>query len=218
MATTALVDKNSIDLGRKVIAALSRSGIPVAVGLWAFASQSEEWQLTIATPLVDELGPLAAYGRVQKALQKTGIENEFPLRRIFLRSPKDRVLRLLQKESRALESLGHEDYRQVNASIEGSYVEEAYLYAGSIDILLMEEPRGGMGGKYSVIYCPGSGGSAVPDRRVQGLGELRNLLDRELGIRSEIVERAIRDLAETGNAAIPNVQLKYSKLKRLRLA
>ncbi|MFI5103048.1 MAG: hypothetical protein ACHP9V_06735 [Terriglobales bacterium] len=218
MATTALVDKGSIDLGRKVIAALGRAGIPVAVGLWAYASESEEWQLTIATPLVDEVGPLAAYGKVQKALQKTGVADEFPPRRIFLRSPKDRVIRSLQKESRALENLGREDYRLVNASIEGSFVEDAYLYTGSIDIICTNEPRGNAEGKYSVIYVPGSGGGLARDVPVQGLGRLRDFLEREIGVHREIVDHAIRDLAENGNAAIPNVQLKPSKLKRLGLA
>jgi hypothetical protein len=56
---------------------------------------------------------------------------------------------------------------------------------------------------------------AVP---VQGLGRLRDFLEREIGIHREIVDHAIRDLAENGNAAIPNVQLKPPKLKRLRLA
>ena len=141
MATATLVDKSSIDLGRKVIAALSRAGIPVAVGLWAFTSEAEEWRLTIATSLVDELGPSAANGKVRKALQKAGVEDEFPLMRIFLRSPRDRVLRTVQTESRALGNLGREDYRLVNASIEGSFIEDAYLYTGFLDIL-RESPRG----------------------------------------------------------------------------
>ncbi len=218
MATTALVDKSSIDFGRRVIAALHRAGIPVTVGLWAFAPDSEEWQLTIATPLVDEVGPLAAYGRVHKAIRKAHVEGQFPLRGIFLRSPKDRVIRSLQKESRALENLGREDYRLVNASIEGSFVEDAYLYTGSIDIIRTNEPRGNVEGRYSVIYVPGSGGGVAREVPVQGLGRLRDFLEREIGIYREIVDHAIRDLAENGNAAIPNVQLKPSKLKRLGLA
>ena len=116
-----------------------------------------------------------------------------------------------------MENLGHEDYRLVNASIEGNFVEDAYLYTGSIDIIRTNDPRGSVEGKYSVIYCPGSGGGAVPDRTVQGSRELRSFLEQEIGIHREMVERAVKDLAETGNAAIPNVQLKHSKLKRLGL-
>lgn len=214
MATTALVDRNSIDLGRKVIAALSRAGIPVAVGLWAFTSEAEEWRLTIATSLVDELGPLAAYGKVRKALQKAGVEDEFPLMRIFLRSPKDRVLRSLQKESRALGNLGHEDYRLVNASIEGSFVEDAYLYTGFIDIL-RESPPGSAQEKYLVIYTSGTGGAA-PLVRVRGSEQLRDIIERKKG--REVAESALRELAEKGDTVIPNVQFKPSELKRLGLS
>lgn len=214
MATTALVDGSRIDLGRRVIAALSRAGIPVAVGLWAFTSEAEEWRLTIATPLVDELGPLAAYGKVRKALQKSGVEDEFPLTRIFLRSPKDRVLKSLQKESRALGDLGHEDYRLVNAAIDRSFVEDAYLYTGFLDIL-RESPPGSSHEKYLVVYTPGCGGTA-PLARVHGLDQLRDLLERKKG--REVAERTLRELAEKGDAVIPNVQLKPSELKRLGLA
>jgi hypothetical protein len=215
MATTALVDKNSIDLGRKVIAALSRAGIPVTVGLWAFASQSEEWQLTIATPLVDELGPLAAYGKVQKALQKTGVEDEFPLRRIFLRSPKDRVLRLLQKESRVW---GREDYRLVNASIEGSFVEDAYLYAGFIQI--NQRQRKTNSPVYDVFYAPYDGPRGmVPDPKIiQGSDRLRYFLKNILHMSEGAVESALRDLDERGSTTVPNVELKNKDLRRLGLA
>jgi hypothetical protein len=215
MATSALVDKTSIDLGRRVIAALNRQGIGVAVGLWAFASQSEEWQLTIATSLVDELGPLAAYGKVQKALQKARIEDEFPLRRIFLRSPKDRVLQSLQKESRALE---REDYRLVNASIEGSFVEDAYLYRGFIDITESENIRSRRAeSTYFVTYAPYSGpGDATV--RVDGVNNLRDLLLSKLHISPNVTESTLSELSAKKAASIPNVQLRARDLKRLRPA
>jgi hypothetical protein len=215
MATTALVDKNSIDLGRRVIAALSRANIPVSVGLWAFVSESEEWRLTIATPLVDELGPLAAYGKVRKALEKAGVGDEFPLRQIFLRSPKDRVVRQLQKERKALGNLGHEDYRLVNASIEGSFVEEAYLYTGFIDIL-RESPPGSAQEKYLVIYTPAAGGTA-PLIRVRGLEQLRDMLERKIGLRRDVSLVALRELDERGDTVIPNVLLRPSDLRRVGL-
>lgn len=211
MATTTLVDKNSIDLGRRVIAALSRAGIPVALGLWAFTSEPEEWRLTIATPVVDELGSLAAYGKVRKALQKAGIESEFPLMHVFLRSPKDRVLRSLQKESQALANLGREDYRLVNASIEGSFVEDAYLYTGFLDILRVP---GSAQERYLVIYTPGTGGTA-PGGQVRELGQIRELIERKKG--REFADSVFRELSEKGDVVVPNMQLKASELKRLGL-
>ena len=168
----------------------------------------------IATPLVDKKGPLAAYSEVNRALQKEGVFDDIPLRRIFLRSPSDKVLKGLERESKAVPQ---EAFRVVNEQIAGSFVEDAYLYAGSIDIL-SHKSRGSAEEKYSVIYIPGSGGGAAPSVRVEGVGQLRELLEQEIGIRREIVECAIRDLAEKGDAAIPNVQLKHSALKRLGLA
>ena len=78
----------------------------------------------VATPLVDAKGPLAAYGEVNKALQKEGVFDDAPLRRIFLRSPNDKVLRSLEKESKAVPQ---EAFRVVNEQIAGNFVEDAYV-------------------------------------------------------------------------------------------
>ncbi len=214
MATASLVS-HDIEIGRRIVAALTRASIPVTVYLWAFIPQLQEWQFMIATPLVDRKGPLAAYGEVNRALQKEGVFDDIPLRRIFLRSPSDRVLKFLERESK---TVPQEAFRVVNEQIAGDFVEDAYLYTGSIDIHRTGEPRESAEGKYRVIYAPGSGGGAVPSVQIQGLGKLRNFLEREIRIPPEIVERAIRDLAEKGDAAIPNVLLKHSELKRLGLA
>jgi hypothetical protein len=213
MATAALVS-HDIDIGRRIVAALTRASIPVTVYLWAFIPQLQEWQFMIATPLVDIRGPRAAYGEVDKALQKDGILEEIPLRRIFLKSPNDKVLKSLERESKAVTQ---EAFRVVNEQIGGNFVEDAYLYAGSIDIFSEKTP-GNVEDKYSVIYIPGFGGGSVPSVQVRGLAQLRDLLERRIRVRTELVDRAVRDLANDGDAAIPNVQLKHSELKRLGLA
>lgn len=79
-----------------------------------------------------------------------------PLRRIFLRSPNDRVLKSLEKQSRVVPQ---ESFRIVNEQIAGNFVEDAYLYTGSIDIIRFENSRGAVPDKYSVIYLPYSGGA-----------------------------------------------------------
>ena len=119
MATAALVN-NDIEVGRRIVAALARAAIPVTIYLWAFIPQLQEWQFMIATPLVDTKGPLAAYGEVNKALQREHIFDDAPMKRIFLRSPNDRVLKSLERESRAVP---HEAFRVVNEQIAGSFVE-----------------------------------------------------------------------------------------------
>ena len=80
-----------------------------------------------------------------------GIVDDITLTTVFLRSPNDRVLKALEKESRAVP---HETFRVVNASIAGRFVEDAYLYQGSIDILGLASARVGSSNKYSVVYLP----------------------------------------------------------------
>ncbi|MGA8761736.1 MAG: hypothetical protein WB562_02515 [Candidatus Sulfotelmatobacter sp.] len=214
MVTATLVN-NDIEIGRRIVAALTRASIPVTVYLWAFIPQLQEWQFMVATPLVDTKGPLAAYGEVNKALQREGIFDDIPLRRIFLRSPNDRVLKSLERESRAVPQ---EAFRVVNEQIAGNFVEDAHVYSGSIDIM-QSEPRGGAEQQYLVIYTPYSGpGGAVPTVRVQGREQLREFLERRIGIRREVVDNTLRELVEKGDGVIPNVQLKRSELRRLDLA
>ena len=215
MATAALVNQD-IEVGRQIVAALTRAAIPVTVYLWAFIPQLEEWQFMIATPLVDTKGPLAAYGEVNKALRKEGFLGEVPLRRIFLKSPNDRVLRSLEKESKAVPQ---EVFRIMNEQIAGSFVEDAYVYSGSLDILRSEPVRDDAEPRFLVVYAPYSGlGGAVPSVQLEGTEELREFLQRKVGIRRDVVDRALRDLSESGNSAIPNVQLRHHELKRLGLA
>jgi hypothetical protein len=211
MATAKLVESD-IEIGRQIVATLTRASIPVRLYLWAFIPQIQEWQFIVATPLIDTKGPLAAYGDVNKALQKEGVFEDVPMRRIFLKSPNDRVLKALEKESRAVP---HEDYRVVNAPIMGSFVEDAYVYTGFIHVVQLrnyspDHP------KYSVMYVSYPGG-LVPSVTIDGPQQLRTFLGDQLHIHQESIESALRNIGKRGNAAIPNVELKTGELKRLGL-
>jgi hypothetical protein len=206
---------SDIEIGRQIAAALTRANIPVSVYLWAFVPQLQEWQFIVATPLVDSKGPLAAYGEVNKVLRKEGLFDETPRRRIFLRSPNDRVLKSLEKESRAVPQ---ESFRIVNEQIAGNFVEDAYLYTGSLDIVRFENSRGVVPNRYSVIYLPYSGGGAVPSRQIDGVEGVKEFLESHLlHLRKDAAESALKELTASGSASIPNVQLKTQELRRLGL-
>jgi len=215
VATATLVGSD-IEIGRRIIGALTRAKIPVTVSLWAFVPQLQEWQFMIATPLVDTKGPLAAYREVNKSLEKEGVFEDAPLRRIFLRSPSDRVLKSLEKQSRAFPQ---EAFRVVNEEIAGNFVEDAYLYSGSIHVVQLENSRGMVPGKYSVIYAPYSGpGGAVPSVRLDSLETLAAFLIEKLHINQSSLDAALEELAHKGSTSIPNVQLRPQELRRLGLA
>jgi hypothetical protein len=207
MATTTLVD---LDIGRKIIVALAQANIPISVALWAYVPQIDEWQFLIATPLVDSRGPKAAYERVLRTLHDAGMDSQLPWRRIFLRSPKDPVLRSLEKQTE--------------------------IPDGSIIITEFETiPRGGPR-TYYVTYDPYPGetfralNEPVGDRFVEdayvygktwiaaGLDDLRTLLSKLLHLSHDIVESAIQEVSAKKSASIPRVRLQPRDLKRLRPA
>lgn len=214
MATTALVNSD-IEVGRRILAALTRASIPVTVSVWAFVSDLQEWRFIVATPIVDTRGPLAAYAEVNKALQKEGFSDDTHLRNIFLKSPSDKVLKALEKESRVVP---FEEFRVVNAPIAGSFVEDAYVYSGFIHIVRLTNHRVN-NPVYSIIYAPYEGpGGAVPSVRQEGDERLREFLMNRLRIDERSIEIAIRNLGQRGNATIANVQLKSEELRRAGLA
>src|SRR5579863_9206235 len=206
MATAALVNRD-IEIGRRIVAALTRANVPVTVYLWALVS--EEWLFIVATPLVDSKGPLAAYDQVNRALQRAGVLADVPRQMIFLMSPNDPELKALEKQSRVMPQ---EAFRVVNASIAGRFVEDAYLYAGFIYIVKLHQ-RGDRS-TYSVIYAPYSGpGGLVPSVKIDGIENLKEFLGTKLHVRSEVVESAIGELATKDSSTITNVQLRKLELK-----
>jgi hypothetical protein len=213
MATAALVN-NDIEIGRRIVAALTRASIPVNVYLWAFIPQLQEWQFMIATPLVDTKGPLAAYGEVNKVLQREGIFDDTPLRRIFLRSPNDRVLRVLEKQSRAVPQ---EAFRVVNEQISGNFVEDAYVYGGSIFIAKSGSSGPNQSEYYSVMYTPRSGPRPPAPPLRKDIEGVRQFLEKELHMDKHSADLQIAKLGAGQSALIP-VSLTPARMRALELA
>jgi hypothetical protein len=208
MATAALVDKD-LDIGREILRTLTKNGFPLTVAFWAFVPQSGEWQLFIATPLVDSKGPKAAYDEVLGILHDAGMDPYLPWRKLFLRSPKDPVLKNLEKQ-RGLR--------------------------GSIDIVESENIPRGVPSSYYITYVPYSDetqrtfNETVGDRFVEeayvygkmwsvtGLDHLRELLSKFLHLSQEVTESVVEGLSLRKKASIRGVQLQPRDLKRLRSA
>ena len=206
MATAALVDRD-LEIGREILIALAQANIPVNVAFWAYVSQIAEWQFLIATPLVDSKGPRTAYDQVLRVLRDAGIDRHVPWRRIFLRSPKDPVLKSLEKQTAmpngwieiveypnipkgrsnkyyvTYTSYPSEVSRSLNEAVAGRFIEDAYLY-----------------GKMWIVT---------------GLNDLREFLSK-VHLNHSVVDSAIEELSRKKTASIPNVRLRAQDLKRLR--
>lgn len=57
-----------IDEGQRLLETLRRNRFPITSALWHYIPDSLEWRLVIVSSAVEHSGPMAAYGRVQRAL------------------------------------------------------------------------------------------------------------------------------------------------------
>lgn len=125
MVETALVERE-IALGQVVTEALDCSGLDVRASLWQYMPDVADWWLVIATPLVDEEGPLAAYAWISKVLRQREFNDQLPLRRVSAVSPKEPLVRAL---SRAISTApGPAGIYLRNNMIDGVFIEAALVY------------------------------------------------------------------------------------------
>jgi hypothetical protein len=71
MDTVTLVE-SQIDDGEMLLDRLGAEGFVVRAACWVKPVEEDRWSLYIATPAVDERGPLAAYGEVLRVLRSLG--------------------------------------------------------------------------------------------------------------------------------------------------
>jgi hypothetical protein len=209
MATAALVDRD-LDIGRKILVVLAQANIAVNVAFWAYVPQISEWQFFIATPLVDSKGPKAAYEQVLRTLHDAGMDPQLPWRRIFLRSPKDPVLRFLEKQTEIPDgSISITEFGTIPRGTPSAYYVTYAPYPGETSRIL-NQPVGDRFIEDAYVY--GKMWIAT------GLDGLRGLLLKLFRLNHDIVESTIEEVSERKTASIPNVRLHPRDLKRLRPA
>lgn len=187
----ATLVRSDLDIGGRVMVALSRARIPVTLIDWNYVPQLDEWQLIIATPWYDSRGPRETATRVFSALQSEGIYSEVPLLRLSLKSPTDPLVKALERDARA--------------EIEG--------------VIHIVEAKHVSGKQYTVVFTPFSGpGGAVPARNISGEEGLRDFLQDRLHIGKSSVDEAMHELQRKGSASIFHVALTRKQAKTQGLA
>ena len=209
MATAALVDRD-LEIGRKILVTLRQANIEVSVAFWAYVSQSSDWQFFIATPLVDSEGPKSAYERVLRTLHDAGLDPQLPWRRILLRSPKDPVLRSLEKQTEIPDgSISITEFGTIPRGTPSAYYVTYAPYPGET-FRILNEPVGDRFVEDAYVY-----GKMWIATDVDGL---RGLLLKLFRLNQDVVESTIGELSARKTASIPNVRLRARDLRRLRPA
>ena len=129
MVKTSLVEPDLI-AGKRLLIALhvppeNRSSFRIKAAFWHLDLETQEWRLGIATPLVDEEGPLSTYSRLQKALFSIQ-PVDLSLQNINVLSPKDPLVKGFRRALRM--APGSADLKFTRSTVGGKYVEDAYVY------------------------------------------------------------------------------------------
>lgn len=129
MVKTSLVEQD-LNEGKKLLEALDRpkangSSFRIKAAFWLYRPESMGWRLILATPLVDEKGPLATYAHLRKILDSIQPLN-LSTHNISVVSPRDPLVKAFRGALRIASD--SEDVRFSGAMVGGTYVEDAYLY------------------------------------------------------------------------------------------
>jgi len=188
----ATLVKSDVDITGRILVALSKAKIPVTLCALDYVPQLDEWQLIIATPWYDSKGPHEANAKVISALQEEGIYPETPIRRIYVRSPNDPIVRTIELELKTQT----EGTLHIVASIRRNDTKQ-----------------------YSMIFAPyyGSGG-AMPARSFSNTELLREFLEKRLHIDRSTLEEALAELDRKRVTSIFHVRLSRKQAKSLGLA
>jgi hypothetical protein len=125
MVKTTLVGPD-LPLGREILRILDKAKFPVTAALWLLEkSRSEDWDLVVATPVYDRLGPRDAYKQLLQALSSEGPVSlvDLPIRLEGIRKP---MIRDLRKTSGKAGSVEGERLRL--RSLGGTWIDDGYVY------------------------------------------------------------------------------------------
>lgn len=85
-----------IEDGKRLIEALDAAKFDVKAAMWFYLPDTDEWRLIIASPFVDNSGPMKAYEFIQKEMEKLSPALGIKLRNIAVVSPQDRLISLMR--------------------------------------------------------------------------------------------------------------------------
>jgi hypothetical protein len=121
MAKTALVDKYIND-GRMLISALDKDGFLIDTAMWFYSEELDEWQLVIATPLVDQMGLRETIRRAQSIVRGM-TSTSLSLSDISILSPHSNLINAIKSTVRR-----SKDVILKGTVANGILVNDAYIY------------------------------------------------------------------------------------------
>lgn len=126
MVARTLVDV-AVEGGRLLLEKLDESGrMEVVAALWFYLLDIEEWRLLLASEIVDNQGPLAAYEIVQHTLAKMPEDVRLEFTDISVISPSDDRIQAIGKAVKT--GPGIKAIRFSRNAVNNMYIEDALIY------------------------------------------------------------------------------------------
>ena len=124
MDKTALVNLD-IERGREVLDALDSAKVKIAVALWAYSSEYEDWRLVISARQLDSPDLRDAYRRLNDSLTAAGLTPD-KTPPILILSTNDSFIKTLRQTLGKTKSV--EGMRLGGQMIGDRFLEDAYVY------------------------------------------------------------------------------------------
>ncbi len=130
MAPKVLVDKD-IESGKRLIEKLDELGVQVDAALWAYDSESDRYQLVVASGTVADEGVRPLFGSIQDALKQLPEGQRVRFSDVAVASPSTGVVAILATRYStppgAIDSI-----RVTDSVVNRELVEDAYIYRLSV--------------------------------------------------------------------------------------
>ena len=122
------LNQEKIDLGKKVLIGLDQDEFPVAAAFWLLDTDAASWKYMIASSVLDEVGPIAAYQKFLQELEKiVDPRHDDFSHHVSLISPSSPLVRLL-KVAVNTGPTSVSGIRFTGNVINNQYIDDAYLY------------------------------------------------------------------------------------------
>lgn len=116
-----------IEAGAQLTQKLLDMELPIAVAMWFFLPESNQWRLLFASPNLDTEGPLAVYTKIQEAQKALGPDaKRVPFTSIGLRQTNERLVKALQSEVATGPGLAR--VRLYGSAVRGNFIDDALIY------------------------------------------------------------------------------------------
>lgn len=125
MVERILVDE-SVAAGDVLTSRLVDAKFPLVASFWLYTEESGRWRLTLASPLVDQKGPLKAYERIQELIRKDPAVKSLTLSDISVVSPRNELVKGLRVTLGPAASV--HGVRLGGTRVDHQFVDAAYLY------------------------------------------------------------------------------------------